>query len=210
MRSYKLHLLRHGLTQGNKEGIFVGGGLDIPLCDEGKEGLRALRKQYSYPDVPLLFSSPMRRALESADLLYPEVKERIVLEELRENRFGEFEGKSAAELTEDERFAAWLDPQSGFVPEGGESGEAFARRTAAALLLMMNHLAQNGIAEAACVTHGGVIMAMLGQRGLPQKPPRGWMSDNGCGYTVQADAGMLMRDGLVEVTEVLPRGYLGR
>ncbi len=209
MKTYKLHLIRHGLTQGNREGTFVGGGLDIPLCPEGEEALRALAGRFPYPAVPLVFSSPMLRALQTADILYPGVKERLVLEELRENRFGEFEGKTMGELQENPSFAAWLNPKSGYVPKGGESGSAFAARTAAALMLMMRHLAQNGIQQAACITHGGVIMSMLGQKGLPQKAPHQWMSDNGCGFTVQADAAMLMRDELVEVTAVLPSGYLG-
>ncbi len=209
MKTYKLHLIRHGLTQGNREGTFVGGGLDIPLCAEGEQGLRALAAQFPYPAVPLVFSSPMLRALQTAELLYPAVKERLVLEELRENRFGEFEGKTMGELQSNPHFAAWLNPKSGYVPEGGESGSAFAARTAAALLMMLRHLAQNGIREAACITHGGVIMSMLAQKGLPQKPPHQWMSDNGCGFTVQADAAMLMRDELVEVAAVLPQGYLG-
>ncbi len=209
MKSYRLHLLRHGLTKGNKEGIFAGGNLDIPLCEEGKDGLRALWAQHEYPGVPLVFSSPMTRALESADILYPQVKERIILENLRENCFGEFEGKTMQELKGNKQFEKWLDPQSGFVPKGGESGQHFANRTADVLLHMMRYMAQNGISEAACITHGGVIMSMLGQKGLPQKPAPAWMCDNGCGFTVRADASMLMRDELVEVMGGLPRGYQG-
>lgn len=207
MKTYKLHLIRHGLTQGNLDGVFVGGGIDAPLAEEGTARLQKLAEQYAYPPVGALFSSPMRRALESADILYPFVKERIVLEELRENRFGVMEGRKMADMMHDEDLAKWLEPGSGYVPEGSESGEAFGARTAGALLAMMSWQAQNGVTEAACVTHGGVIMSMLAQRGLPQKPPQDWMTDNGCGFTVRADAAMLMRDGLVEVAGILPLGY---
>ena len=208
MKTYQLHLIRHGLTQGNLDGTFVGGGLDIPLCKQGEEDLHRLAARHPYPNVPLVFSSPMQRAIQSANLLYPEVKDKVLIEELRENRFGEFEGKTMAQLQNNANFAAWLDPKSGYVPVGGESGETFAARTAGALLAMMQYLAEHGIRQAACVTHGGVIMSMLAQKGLPQKPAHQWMSDNGCGFTVRADAGMLMRDGMVEVVSVLPQGYL--
>ncbi len=208
MKTYKLHLIRHGLTKGNQEGTFVGGGLDIPLCEEGVRGIEELAARYPYPNVPLVFSSPMLRATQTAELLYPAVKEKVLIEELRENKFGEFEGMTIGQLQDNPHFAAWLDPKSGYVPEGGESGETFARRTAGALMAMMQYLAQKGIPEAACITHGGVIMSMLAQRGLPQKPPHQWMSDNGCGFTVQASAAMLMRDEKVEVAAVLPTGYL--
>ncbi len=208
MKTYKLHLIRHGLTQGNLDGIYVGGGLDIPLCQEGVQQLEELRAQYRYPGAGTVFSSPMRRALQTAEILYPEAPDKIVLEELRENVFGEFEGKKVEVLMADERFARWLDPGSGFVPEGGESGAAFAARTAAALMTMMEYLAKNGISEAVCITHGGVIMSMLGQLAMPQKPPAQWMADNGCGFTVQADAGMIMRDRMVEAVAIVPAGYL--
>lgn len=208
MKTFKLHLIRHGLTQGNLDGVYVGGGLDMPLCEQGVEQVKEMKRLYRYPAVGTVFSSPMKRALQTAELLYPEAPDKIVVEELRENNFGEFEGCKVTELMKDERFKNWLNPESGFVPEGGESGEAFSNRTALALMTMMEHLARNDISEAACITHGGVIMSMLGQKALPHKPYPEWMTDNACGFTVQADAAMLMRDQLVEVVQIIPHGYL--
>ncbi len=34
MKTFKLHLIRHGLTSGNLQGLYIGSGTDIPLCDE--------------------------------------------------------------------------------------------------------------------------------------------------------------------------------
>ena len=34
------------------------------------------------------------------------------------------------------------------------------------------------------------------------------MADPGCGYTVQCDTAMWMRDKIVEAVDVLPYGYL--
>ncbi|NLW79754.1 MAG: histidine phosphatase family protein [Ruminococcaceae bacterium] len=207
MKTFKLHLIRHGLTQGNLDGVYVGGGLDIPLCQPGIEQLQTLARQYRYPQVPVLFSSPMRRALQTAEILYPEMPERFVLEDLRENVFGPFEGRRVAELVEDEDFKRWMDPASDVVPEGAESGKAFSARTARALGTMLRYLIDNGIGAAVCVTHGGVIMSMLSQLALPRKPYPEWMADNGCGFTVQTSTAMLMRDGLVEVMGVVPPDY---
>lgn len=206
MKTYKLYVTRHGTTQGNLEGIYVGGGTDMPVCPQGMEELQTLKQRYTYPAVGTVFSSPMLRALQTAELLYPAAQDRIVLEELRENRFGEFEGQKAADLMKDERFRDWLNPKGSFVPKGGESGAEFARRTGVALGLMLNHMARNGIFEAACVTHGGVIMSMLGQRGMPQRPHLEWMAGNGCGFVLQATAAMLMRDNFIEVAGTLPFG----
>ncbi len=207
MKNFTLHLIRHGLTQSNIDGVYAGGSLDIPLCAEGIAGLKELKKAYHYPEVATLFSSPMQRAVETAELLFPGAADRYLLEDLRENRFGIFEGRKMAELMEDDRFVAWLDPESDYLPEGGESGRHFTERTGRALLGMMEHLARNDIREAACVTHGGVIMAMLSNHGLPRRRYNEWMSDNGCGFTVRADAAMLMRDQMVEVCGIVPYGY---
>lgn len=208
MKTFKLHLVRHGLTQGNIDGIYMGGGLDMPLSAQGVDGLRALAGRFGYPVVDTLFASPMQRALQSAEILFPAARDKNILEELRECRFGEFEGLKVAQLMEDERFTRWLDPKSGFVPAGGESGAQFAARCVAALHAMLEHQMKNGIAEAACVTHGGVIMSMLSQMGLPRKAPAQWMTDNGAGFTVQTSTAMLMRDHMVEAVAVVPAGYL--
>lgn len=207
MKTYKLHLVRHGLTQGNLDGTYVGGGLDIPLCDDGARQLAEMRRRYAYPQVDLLFCSPMQRALQSAGILFPNAA-RMVVEELRENVFGEFEGRRVADLAEDARFAQWLNPASGFVPEGGESGQHFAQRCAEALIGMFEHQMRHGITEAACLTHGGVIMSMLSQMALPRKPYAEWMADNGAGFTVQTGTAMLTRDRLVEAVDIVPKGYL--
>lgn len=208
MKTFKLHLIRHGLTQGNLDGVYVGGGLDMPLCEEGRGQLLQLAGHYSYPAVGVVFSSPMLRALQTAEILYPAAKEKIVLEELRENVFGEFEGKKVKELLQNPDFTKWLDPESQFVPKGGESGQDFAARTARALGSMFTYMMQNNIGQAACVTHGGVIMSMLSQKAMPQKPAQQWMTDNGCGFTVQASAALLMRDDMVEAVDIVPKGYI--
>ena len=204
MKTFKLHLIRHGLTQGNVDRIYLGGGLDVPLCEAGIEQLEAYRTRYTYPKADLLFCSPMLRTRQSADILFPSIPERVFLDGLRENHFGEFEGRKIDELFSDKRFSDWLNPESEFIPQGGESGRAFTQRTAEALMIMMHHLAQNDIPQAICITHGGVIMSMLSQLALPREPFTHWLTENGCGYTVQADAAMLMRDGIVEVAGKLP------
>ena len=48
MKNYRLTLIRHGITQGNLDGIYMGSGTDQPLCEEGRRGLRELL--YYQPD----------------------------------------------------------------------------------------------------------------------------------------------------------------
>ena len=42
MKTFKLHLIRHGLTAGNLDGRYIGGGTDLPLCSEGRAQLAEL------------------------------------------------------------------------------------------------------------------------------------------------------------------------
>ena len=100
MKYYKLHLLRHGLTEGNLKGLYIGSGSDLPLCDEGRAQLKTLKKDFDYPQVPLVFTSTLTRATETAEILFPGVRQ-IELDDLREMAFGKFEGRAVQELVKD-------------------------------------------------------------------------------------------------------------
>ena len=208
MKTFKLHLIRHGITQGNLDGLYIGSGTDLPLCDEGRARLAELRSRFLYPQVDTVFSSPMARAVETANILFPDAAHKFSVQDLREAGFGAFEGRPIRELVKDPDFARWMDPQSGFVPQGAEPTAGFHKRCAQSLLRLFEYMIKADVTEAACVTHGGVIMSMLSQRALPSRKPEQWMADPGCGYTVQTDIELWMRDSLVEAIDVVPFGYL--
>ena len=63
----ELILIRHGKTAGNLLGRYIGSRTDEPLCDEGREGLAG--KQL--PEVERLYVSPMKRCVETAEILWP-------------------------------------------------------------------------------------------------------------------------------------------
>ena len=67
MKTFKLHLIRHGITAGNLQGLYIGSGTDIPLCDEGRAQLADLKERFEYPQVDTVFSSPLMRAVETAN-----------------------------------------------------------------------------------------------------------------------------------------------
>ena len=177
MKYYKLHLIRHGLTAGNLQGLYIGSGSDLPLCDEGRAQLKTLKKDFGYPQV-------------------------------REMAFGKFEGRAVQELVKDPEFAQWMDPTSRTVPAGAEDRQMFFNRTSSMLMKMFEYMLRTHTEEAACVTHGGVIMNMLSQHALPFRKPEEWMTDPGAGYSVRLDAEMWMRDHLAEAYDVVPHGYL--
>lgn len=207
VKTFKLHLIRHGLTAGNLQGLYIGSGTDLPLCDEGRAQLAELRERFAYPQVDTVFASPMLRAVETAAILFPQAAHQFTVHDLREANFGVFENRPVRELVRDPDYEKWITPGSGFLPEGAEPTEAFHRRCADSLLKLFEYLIRMDIPEAACVTHGGVIMSMLSQRALPRRRPEQWMADPGCGYTVQTDVQLWMRDSLVEAIDIVPFGY---
>ena len=155
-----------------------------------------------------MFTSPLARAVETADILFPAATHRLVVPQLREANFGVFEGRKMEDLVKDPEFARWMDPTSGFVPEGAEPTMEFHARCADTLHKLLEYMIRSEVTEAACVTHGGVIMSMLAQSALPRRPAEQWMADPGCGYTVQTDVAMWMRDKLVEAVAIQPAGYM--
>ena len=207
MLYFKLHLIRHGLTQGNLDGRYIGSGTDLPLCEEGRAQLAQLKARFAYTAAEVVFTSPLLRATQTAELLYPGVRT-LPLQDLREMAFGVFENRPITELAADPAFAAWMDPASQTVPEGAESREAFARRTDGMLMKLFEFMIKSQIHEAACVTHGGVILNMMARHVLPQRRPEDWMTDPGCGYSLRLDTAMWMRDHLAEAYDVVPLGYL--
>ena len=207
MKYYKLHLIRHGLTAGNLQGLYIGSGTDLPLCAEGRAQLQELKAQFRYPEVSLVFTSPLLRATQTADVLFPGVRQ-IELQDLREMAFGKFEGRPLQQLVKDPEFARWMYPTSRAVPAGAEDRQAFFERTSGMLMKMFEYLLRTHTQEAACVTHGGVIMNMLAQHALPFRKPEEWMTDPGAGYSLRLDAEMWMRDHLAEAYDVVPCGYL--
>ncbi len=92
-----LTLIRHGATLSNKEGRYLG------KTDEAlsPDGIRTLEKSVTdriYPIADVLFSGPMKRCLETAQILYPG-QTPICIPEWTEMDFGAFEGHNYQELS---------------------------------------------------------------------------------------------------------------
>ncbi|MBQ9066551.1 MAG: histidine phosphatase family protein [Clostridia bacterium] len=181
MKTYKIHLIRHGLTQENLHGQYIG-HKDVPLCEKGIADLQKVKEDYRYPDVPVVFTSPLKRCLQTCEILYPDVRP-MVLDGLIEYNFGTFEGQTAADLQEDEDFLQWIGGGLDAEPPFGESGREFGERIGQTFEKIVDSLLQTGIPEAAIITHGGVLNALMAMYALPQAPMTDWMCDEGFGYT---------------------------
>ncbi|MBE6721130.1 histidine phosphatase family protein [Caproicibacterium amylolyticum] len=203
MQSYLIHLIRHGLTDGNLEGRYIG-STDISLCEQGKELLKEQKKQHPYPAAQVCYSSPMHRCLQTAKILYPELTPQVITD-FRETDFGEWENKTAAQLAkEDPDFAAWMEGGKQVTPPGGENGGWFMQRTCAAFEHMVDGMLRQDIHSAAAILHGGSMMAILAAYGLPRAQFYDWMTQPGCGYSLRITPGLWMRSMVAEVYETIP------
>lgn len=186
----ELILIRHGKTAGNLLGRYIGSRTDEPLCDEGREGLAG--KQM--PEVERLYVSPMKRCVETAEILWPgfDRKKMQKVTDLRECDFGDFENKNYKELSGNGDYQAWIDSNGTLPFPNGESMDAFKSRCLEAFARIVENVSgaeqewiasgKTGIFRAGIVVHGGTIMAILEQYGYPKAAYFDYQVKNGCGY----------------------------
>ena len=170
-------LIRHGKTQGNLEGRYLGGRTDEPLCAQGAAELKEKR----YPPVGRVFASPMKRCLETAALLYPGMKVEII-EDFRECDFGDFENKNYAELNGRADYQAWIDSNGEMPFPHGESRAAFARRCLRAFEAIRSQTE-----DCALIAHGGTVMAIMEQYAHPAGSYYDFQAKNGAGFLLHED-----------------------
>lgn len=204
MKTYTIHLIRHGMTEGNKIGRYVG-STDAPLFADGIEEIKALKEKYDYKKPQLFFSSPMKRCIQTLDLIYGEDGIDVMsVDGLRECNLGDFEGKTAEQLIDNAEYMDWV--QHGATPPNGESNKDFATRVCTAFVDTVKEILKSGKTESVICAHGGVIMTILAVYGLPERKMTDYMANNGRGFTIRVTPSVWMRTGMVEVISDFPKG----
>lgn len=203
MKSYTIHLIRHGMCQGNEEGRYIG-STDSPLSDRGREALLRLAGENEYPKAQVFYSSPLLRCTQTMEILYPHRTPQLV-EDFRETDFGQWEGKKAEDLMKhDIRYQEWIKGEQNTFPPEGESGAVFMHRVCRSFETLVTDMMKKGNTSAVIVTHGGVMMTILTAYGLPRAKFYDWMTDFGCGYSLRITPGLWMRSMVAEVYARLP------
>ncbi len=90
-----IYFVRHGQTEWNKLGKLQG-HKDIELNDEGRKQAQIVKEKLSGVKFDKVFSSPLKRAKETAQIICN--KEVVVDNRLIERFNGELEGKLKAEI----------------------------------------------------------------------------------------------------------------
>lgn len=178
MSDPRLLLVRHGVTDWNREGRFQG-QLDPPLGDEGRAEARLLARRLSNDEglrPSRIVSSTLARALGTAEVLGSalgiEVEQDARLIEIGQ---GDWEGRTHADLavSDSERYEAWLRAAPVRRPPGGESIAAASARVRD----LLDELATGSGPWPIClVSHGGTIR-ILAQELLGAPEATSWSLD---------------------------------
>lgn len=147
-------MLRHGETAWSISGQHTG-RTDIPLTQKGREAAAALAPDLRRHTFGWVACSPLQRARDTAALagLHPSV----LLDDLLEWDYGEFEGRTTADIrtqTHDPNWVIW-DAHVGPGDTPGEQPEDVAARTRRVIDSCMPFLRAGH--DVALVAHGHVL-----------------------------------------------------
>lgn len=172
----KVLLLRHAMTAGNALHRYIG-RTDEPLSPEGIEAAKAVKaeceqaanqqaanEQNARYNPSTVYVTPLKRTGQTASILFPNARQ-IVIEDLREMDFGNFENRSAEDMISDNAYQDWVAGNClGQCPHG-ESTQAFMQRVQTAFAetvsACMNSSQVQSTDTVVFVVHGGTIMAVL-------------------------------------------------
>jgi probable phosphoglycerate mutase len=155
-------LVRHGETDWNLGNRFQGHA-DPPLNRTGRAQARELAVALADHRFDAVYSSPLRRAFETAEIIAAAHGLQPVPDAgLREVDVGEWEGLTREEVEErfPEQHRRWLAFGQGW--DGGETYEEMGRRVVATLLEIAP---RHGGETILCVAHGGPIRAAFAAAG---------------------------------------------
>ena len=205
MKGYRLSILRHGLTNANDMGIYLGSRTDYSLSDKGRAQLVDKMDEFEYPKVQRVYSSPMKRCIETAELIYPYRELRIV-ENMTEMDLGEFDGKSVEELLEREDYHDWLQGKTPDkrAPGGGESMEELILRLFKGMHEIIMDMMEEELTHCALITHSGIVTNLVTAFGLPKADPKEIITSPGEGFEVLVTAQMWQQSQAFEVLGRIP------
>ena len=147
--------IRHGETTWNVDAR-IQGHLDVPLNDTGRRQAALLAQALADEPIAAIYASDLSRAWETAQCLARALDVDVTSEKgLRERCFGDFEGKTFAEVEMllPEQAMRWRKRDPEFAPSGGES-----------LLNLRGRVIE--AAERLAAEHPGELIALVGHGGV--------------------------------------------
>lgn len=149
-----LSIYRHAPTRMNRAHRYQG-MQDEPLDWEGEQVAYAIEPSRT---TRVVYVSPLSRSRQTARILFPSAQQ-VVVDGLAEMDFGDFDGFTYRELSDDPRYQEWVDSGCTSQCPNGESRAQFVGRIAAGIRTVLCDARERGVSEAVVVAHGGTAMA---------------------------------------------------
>ena len=157
----ELLLVRHGKSEGNKEGWVFLGHTDSPLDDIGRTQAETLAQTLAAEPITAVYSSPLQRAQETAVCLAQSHHLPLQIDpRLIEQDFGNWDTLSFAQVEKQFALDMKLWQQNAY--EHGPTNGENLRTVETRLQGFFKELRQNHHQEKVLiVAHGGVLNALL-------------------------------------------------
>ena len=156
----RIHLIRHGQTNWNKEKR-VQGHSESTLTTEGQQQAAALAPTLAAYNIAKVYCSPSVRTRETAAILFAETSAQIeYCDALREIFLGPWEGLLQSEIRTlyPENFSHFWEAPESFNQEGAELFAAVQQR---GLMQLKQILSAHTTEDVAIVSHGVLIKSIL-------------------------------------------------
>lgn len=154
----KLLFIRHGQTDGNKNGILYG-HLDLPMNELGWVQIEKVAQELKGRPIVAIYSSPLLRAKETAGIVNVHFDLPILYDKALEERdFGTLAGHKIVDLPTLYGEDFWEKDKRqeyDYRPFGGESAQQVKKRVLDFIEKLKPHYQEND--EVIIITHGGVI-----------------------------------------------------
>jgi len=156
-----LYFIRHGESEANIQHVISNYASPFGLTERGRQQVQVLAERLKDLPITTMYSSPVLRAMDTADILYQSLDLPYrVTEALREYHCGVLEGKSDDESWRLHRqfYEDWtLHHNYMSKPEGGESFIDIQNR----FVPFIESLKRNDDEDILLIGHGGLFHLML-------------------------------------------------
>ncbi|MCR4434661.1 MAG: alpha-ribazole phosphatase [Clostridiales bacterium] len=128
----ELILVRHGETASNKKGTYCG-WTDVELNEEGIKQAQEVQKKLAGLQVDSIYSSPLKRASKTAEIINENFKLEIMYSDnLKERNFGVWDNLDYGEIAGrfPEEHSLWVKDWVNYCMQDGESAYQQYKRVA--------------------------------------------------------------------------------
>ncbi len=181
-----IHLIRHGQTDFNRMNIIQGSGIDSDLNSYGREQADKFFKQYQHIPYDHIYTSRLKRAIQSIEPFIQAGHKHSSLEEFNEINWGIMEGRvSSIDNYEmyNRMINEWSNGNLDIAVEGGESPNKMFERQSKGLEYIMQKTEEKKILI--CM-HGRAIRSFLCLlTNTPLNEMEKWQHSNLCLYELE-------------------------